>query len=108
MHAQIYRSNMQVYDISIPYEWTDFWFFLGLALASLLISAILAKVRLGTLPLNPIYWHYWVVAETKTPPTYDTEGSRSYRLYMYFWAGSLCLLVAALLVLVSMIYRWAQ
>jgi hypothetical protein len=96
---------MRIYDVSIPYEWSDFWLFLGLALASLLISAILAKVRLGTFPANPIYWHYWVVAEAKTPPTYSPETPKSYRLYMYFWAGSICLFVAALLVLVAMIYR---
>ncbi len=105
MQAQIYRNNLRIYDFSIPNEWSDFWLFLVLAFASLLISAILAEVRLGTFPANPIYWHYWIVAEAKTAPTYRPEAPRIYRPFMYFWAASICLFVAALLVLVAIIYR---
>lgn len=108
MRTQIFRNNLQTYSFSVPSEWSDFWLLLGLAFACLLVSAILAKVRLGTFPVNPLYWHYWVIAETRTPPTYSPEAPRIYRPFMYFWAGSICLFVCALVVLVAIIYRSAN
>jgi len=92
---------MSTYDLVIPNQWYDFWLFIGFGFACLAISAYLAKVRLGSFPANPLYWHYWIVANAEMPPLVNSERPRIYRPYMYFWAGSLCLFVAALFVLVS-------
>jgi hypothetical protein len=91
---------MRIYDVIIPNQWNDFWVFIGLGFVSLAISAYLAKVRFGSFPANPIYWHYWVIANAMKPPLVNSELPRIYRPYMFFWAGSLCLFIVSFLVLV--------
>lgn len=104
MYAQVLKGN-RVYELFVSASWPDFWLFLGLGLLLLLIAARLARVRIGSLPVNPLYWHYWVVAEAKSAPDLNEagEGPRVYRLYMWFWMASLCSVAAALLVLTAIL-----
>lgn len=101
MYAQIYRSSLRVYGFFIPNQWADFWLFMGLGLACLLVSAILARVKIGSFPVNPIYWHYWVIIKATKAPFLNAGVPRIYHPYMLFWAGSLCLVLVAFLVLIA-------
>jgi len=102
MDAKIYKGN-RVYDIAIPSEWSHFWLFIELGFCCLVISALLAKVKIGSFPVNPIYWHFWVIANAEAPPLVsDNLPPRIYRPYMFFWAGSVCFFILAFLVLVVM------
>lgn len=104
MNATIYRANRLPIDISIPHDWAAFWCFIGLGVALLFVAAILAKVKIRSLPVNPFYWHFWVIANTAIPPLVDESSTfRIYRPYMFFWAGSIGFFLAALLVLISML-----
>ena len=104
MNATIYRANRLPIDISIPHDWSSFCGFAGLGIAFLLVAAILAKVRVRDLPVNPLYWHFWVIANAELPPLVSSNSIfRTYRPYLFFWAGSLGLFLLALLVLISML-----
>lgn len=86
-------------------NWGDFWLFLGLGFACLLVSALLARVRIGSLPANPLHWHHWVITRARVEPTIEPPpGIRIYRPYLLFWAASLCCLGAALLELIALLY----
>jgi hypothetical protein len=89
--------------ISIPTDWDHFWLSLSLSLIFLFISALLAKVRIGSFPANPIYWHIWVIQNAELPPLInERQPFRLYRFYMFFWAGSLCCLIFSLAILMAM------
>ena len=104
MNATIYRANKLPVDISIPHDWSAFCGFVGLGVVFLLVAAILAKVKIRDLPGNPLYWHFWVIANAEVPPLVSSNSMfKIYRPYMFFWAGSLGLFLVALLVLVSML-----
>lgn len=100
MHAQ-YLSHRTSFDVFIPPDWGMFWLSLFLGIACLLVSAMLAKVRIGSLPANPLYWHLWVVANAKAAPTYNDDLPRVYRPYAFFWAASICFLFWSFLVLLA-------
>ena len=101
MHTQFLSRNL-VNDIDIPIHWSDFWMLLVMGFVCLFISAYFAKVRIGSLPANPIYWHYWIVANATAEPTINDDTPRIYRPYMFFWAASICLFACAPLVLIAM------
>jgi hypothetical protein len=105
MYTQIHKGNL-IYDLFVPATWADFLLFCGMGIFFLLVAARLARVRIGSLPINPIYWHYAVVANTRLPPIAgETQnGLRIYRAYMFFWVASICCFAAGALVLVSMLF----
>jgi len=85
----------------VPSDWSYFWLFILLAFVCLVISALLAKVKIRSFPLNPIYWHYWVVAKASTPILNGEKFHPKFlRAYMFFLIGSICFLVQALFVFV--------
>lgn len=85
--------------------WGDFGLFLGLAVVCLLVSALLARVRVGSLPVNPLLWHSWVITQARLDPQPEQPpGMRFYRPYLLFWVASLCCLGAALLELIALLY----
>lgn len=102
MHAQ-YLAQNKSYNVFIPTDWSSFWLSLALGIACLLVSAILAKVRIGSLPANPLYWHLWVVTNAKAAPSYNDDPPRVYRPYTFFWAASICFLFWSFLMLIAML-----
>jgi len=103
MHAQ-YLSHNRSFDVFIPPEWGWFWLSLFLGIACLFVSAVLAKVRIGSLPVNPIYWHFWIVAKAQEAPSYNEDTPRVYRPYAYFWAASICFFFWSFLVLNAIVF----
>lgn len=91
-------------DFFVSATWGDFWMFLGIGVLCLLLSAFLAGVRIGSLPVNPLRWHWWVVAHARIAPTLDENVApfRIYRPYMLLWVASACCWLAAVLVLLAM------
>jgi hypothetical protein len=90
-------------DLLIAATWSDFWVFLGAGVALLFVSARLAKVRVGSFPVNPLYWHLWVMTHAHERPLMNDSQRypKIHRPYVLAWAISLCSLLSALLVLVT-------
>ena len=87
------------YINDLPTGWLAFWISLGLSIVLLVIAALLARVRIGSLPANPIYWHAWVITQSK-PITYRGY-PKKYHPFFLFWAASVFLLAFGLLLLVN-------
>lgn len=49
----------------VPHDWTYFWFYIVLGFLFLFIAAIVAKVKIGSFPINPLIWHHWVLKNIK-------------------------------------------
>lgn len=90
MHIPSSYRPTYLRDGVIPDDMRFFWLYIALSIVCLVIAALLARVKLTTFPLNPIYWHYWVMANAKIPPVIGDifERSRNYRFYVIFWALS--------------------
>ncbi|PKO66142.1 MAG: hypothetical protein CVU22_17040 [Betaproteobacteria bacterium HGW-Betaproteobacteria-16] len=104
MGVQFIRGEF-LRDLLIAATWSDFWLFLGAGLALLFVSARLAKVRVGSFPANPLYWHYWVMANAHERPLMSDSlrYPKIHRPYVFAWAISLCSLLSALLVLATLL-----
>lgn len=107
MQAQ-YLSPRTSFEVFIPPDWSWFGLSLLLGIPCLLVSAVLAKVRIGSLPVNLIYWHLWVLANAKVAPSYNDDPPRVYRPYVFFWAASICFLFWSFLVLVAIVFTTLQ
>ena len=108
MIVHIYRANgARSGDYFIPTEWPNFWLCICLGFLCLIISAYFAKLRIGSFPANPLYWHYWLIANADSGPLVNNLDSRPriYRPYMLFWAGSIASFVFALVVLLGMLSK---
>jgi hypothetical protein len=87
----------------ITHDLKYFWLYIALCIICLVIAALLARVKLVSFPLNPLYWHYWVMANAETPPVIGDvfDRRRNYRLYVIFWALSVCFLIFSVLILIA-------
>jgi hypothetical protein len=87
--------------------WSDFFISVMIGLILFIISAHLAGVRFGSLPINPLYWHYTMIMRAKDSPIIENRNSSAPRskLYFYFWATSLCSFFTSALILFALIFR---
>jgi hypothetical protein len=87
--------------------WSDFFTAATIGLILLVIAAHLAGIRFGSLPANPLYWHYTVIMRAKGSPIIENrnQSAPTSRLYFYFWATSLCSFFTSALILVALIFR---
>lgn len=88
------------YINDLPIDWPAFWICLGMSVAFLVIAALLARVRIGSLPANPIYWHAWVI--TQSNPITFRGYPKKYHPFILFWAISVFSFVFGLLLLANM------
>ena len=87
----------------VPTDWSNFLLFIVLGLFCLLISALLAGVKIRSFPLNPAYWHFWVAYKAKEPLLNGEKFHPKYlRSYMLFLIVSVCCFIQALFILVAM------
>lgn len=88
---------------TVSSDWSHFWLFVLLGFSCLVISALLAKVKIGSFPRNPIYWHYWVVAKAETPVLNgESINPKFLRTYMFLLVGSICFFIQAFYIFVVM------
>jgi hypothetical protein len=106
MHIPSSYRPTYLRDGVIPDDMRFFWLYIALSIVCLVIAALLARVKLTTFPLNPIYWHYWVMANAKIPPVIGDifERSRNYRFYVIFWALSVCFLIFSVVILLAILF----
>lgn len=78
------------YINDIPLGWSNFWLCMGLAIFFLIVSALLARVRIGSLPANPIYWHAWIITQSK--PITFLGYPKKLHPFILFWGHRFSLL----------------
>ena len=88
MQALLRFPTGRVYEIAIDSDWTGAASLFVLGVFCLIGSAVLAKVRIGSFPVNPIYWHYWIIANAKMAPAVNTPIIRIATPYMVLWIAS--------------------
>lgn len=87
----------------VPTDWSDFLLFIVLGLGFLLVSALLARVKIRSFPLNPAYWHFWVAYNAEELlPNGEKLHPKYLRFYMLFLVGSVYCFIQALFILVAM------
>ena len=97
----LYRSS----TFNIPTDWSHFGLFILLGICLLIISASIAKVRIGSFPVNPLYWHYWVIAKAEVSQLKnDNSSPKAMRSYVLFLIGSICFFVQALFILIAILF----
>ena len=107
MDVTIYSRRHRQLNITIPNEWSDFLFYIILGIFCLILSAKFAKVRIGSFPANPLYWHVWLIANAEKPPLISENlPPRIYRFYMFLWAGSISSFIYSLAILVSIFTKY--
>jgi len=89
------------YANDLPIEWSNFWLFIGLTFVFLVAAALLARIKIGSFPANPIYWHAWVI--TQSNPVTFRGYPKKYHPFIFFWAASVMCFFVALLVLFNIL-----
>lgn len=104
MKTHTYISYGHSVEGVLPDEWNYFGLYLCLSIVCLLLAARLAKVSILSFPVNPLYWHYWVVANAKLWPYIDKEKpNHGFQAYMYLWAISVLFLIYAFFILIKIV-----
>ena len=82
-------------------DWYHFGGSLGVMLLCLIIAALMARVKVGSFPVNPLCWHYWVLTNAHRNPMMWQSGLYSLfcRSYIFFWLASVAALMFAFVVL---------
>ena len=106
MHAQIFRKNFPVDEIDIPIDWSYFWLYFAMGIVCLILSAYFAKVKIGSFPVNPFYWHYWVVVNSKVDAFFNESTPRIPRPHILFWVASIFLIALSFLLLFVIFFEW--
>ena len=105
------RNNLEkkqwLLELFLKSTLSDFTLMMTVGLLLLVIAAHLAEVRFGSLPANPLYWHYSVIVRAKNSPISGDQrsGAQTSRPYFYFWAMSLCSFFSSALILASLFYK---
>ena len=106
------RNNLEktqwLQELFLKSTLSDFTLMMTVGLLLLVIAANLADVRFGSLPANPLYWHYSVIVRAKNSPITGDQrnGAQTSRLFFYFWAMSLCSFFSSALIFASLLYKY--
>jgi hypothetical protein len=92
----ITQHQLNINGLNLPHSWPTFWQYLLLSFIFLIVSALFARIRLGSFPANPFYWHFWLILNAKKESSkriFSLE--KLYRIYLFFWAISIYFLALA-------------